>query len=109
MNKRIARQLAGLYPAEWRTRYGEEFQSFLETHPSNLRTILNVGVAAMREWVLSLGRLRMDQRQHSLTLMLYAYLGAIAAGVNFYWTVDDTPLAAVMHSHAALLTSWNMV
>ena len=51
----------------------------------------------------------MDLRQNSLVLMLYGYLAAIAAGVNFYWTVDDTALAAVMHNHRALLTSWNLV
>jgi hypothetical protein len=49
----------------------------------------------------------MDRRQHSLALMLYAYLGAIAAGINFYWSVDDTPLAAAMYDHSALVTSWN--
>jgi len=51
----------------------------------------------------------MDRRQHSLALMLYAYLGAIAAGINFYWSVDDTPLAAAMYDHSALVTSWNPV
>ena len=29
MNARLVSQLVGLYPQEWRTRYGEEFQSFL--------------------------------------------------------------------------------
>jgi hypothetical protein len=109
MNPRLVRQLIGLYPPAWRVRYRVEFQQFLETHPSNVRTIFNVIRCAMYERVLSLGELKMDQRQSSLTLMLYAYLGAIAAGVNFYWTVDDTPLAAAMHSHSTLMTSWNLV
>jgi len=63
----------------------------------------------MYERVLSLGRFKMDRREHSLALMLYAYLGAIAAGVNFYWTVADTPLAAAMRSRPGLFTSWNLV
>jgi hypothetical protein len=109
MNARLVSQLVGLYPQEWRTRYGEEFQSFLETHPSNLRTVLNVIGGAMHERLLSSGRLKMDRRQNSLALMLFAYLGALAAGINFYWTVDDTPLAAAMHSYSALFTSWNLV
>jgi hypothetical protein len=109
MNARLVRQLVSLYPQEWRTRYGEEFQSFLETHPSNLRTVLNVIGGAMHERVLSLRRFKMDRRQKSLALMLYAYLGAIAAGINFFWTVDDTPLAATMHKYSALFTSWNLV
>ena len=109
MNARLVGQLVTLYPQEWRTRYGEEFQSFLETHPSNLGTVLNVIGGAMHERVLSLGRFKMDRRQNSLALMLYAFLGAIAAGINFYWTVDETPLAAAMHDYSALFTSWNLV
>jgi hypothetical protein len=109
MNARLVSQLVSLYPQEWRTRYGEEFQSFLETHPSNLRTILNVIGGSLHERVLSLGKFTMDRRQNSLALMLYAYLGALAAGINFYWTVDDTPLAAVMQNYSALFTSWNLV
>jgi len=50
----------------------------------------------------------MDRRQNSLALMLYASLGALAAGINFYWTVDDTPLAAAMRNYLALFTSWNL-
>lgn len=109
MNARRARQLVSLYPSEWRARYGEEFQNFLEAYPSNVRTILNVIGCAIYERVLSIVSLKMDQREHSLTLMLYAYLSTIAAGVNFYWTVADTPLAAVMQSRPWLLISWNLV
>lgn len=109
MNTRLARRLAGLYPPEWQSRYGEEFQSFLETHPSNLGTIFDVVGGAMRERVLSLGRFKMDRRQHSLVWMLYAYLAAIAAGINFYWTVDDTPLAKAIGNQSQLFGSWTMV
>jgi hypothetical protein len=109
MNARLVRQLVSLYPQEWRTRYGEEFQSFLETHPSNLRTVLNVIGGVMHERVLSLRRFKMDRRQNSLALMLYAFLGAIAAGINFYWTVDDTSLVAAIYKYSALFTSWNLV
>jgi len=41
MNERLVRRLGSLYPPEWRTRYREEFQSFLEAHPSNVRTSHN--------------------------------------------------------------------
>ena len=109
MNARLVSQLVRLYPQAWRTRYAEEFQSFLETHPSNLRTILNVIGGALDERALSFRRFKMDRRQKSLAIMLYAYLGAVAAGINFYWTVDDTPLAAAMHNYSPLSTSWNLV
>jgi hypothetical protein len=109
MNARLVSQLVGLYPQEWRTRYGEEFQTFLETYPSNVRTILNVIGGALYERVLCFGRFTMDRRQNSLALMLYAYLSAVAAGINFYWSVADTPLGTAMHSRPGLFTSWNMV
>jgi hypothetical protein len=109
MNARLVRQLIGLYPPPWRTRYRNEFQGFLEAYPSNFQTILNVIGWAIYERVLSLGGFKMDRRQISLVLMVYGYLAAIAAGVNFYWTVDDTPLAAAMHNHSVLFTSWNLV
>ena len=109
MNARLVRQLIVLYPPTWRTRYGDEFRGFLETHPLNLPNLLNVIGWAMYERLLSLGAFKMDLRQNSLVLMLYGFLAVIAAGVNFYWTVDDRPLAAVMHNHLALLTSWNLV
>ncbi len=51
----------------------------------------------------------MDARQNSLTFTTFAGLAAFAAGVNFYWTVDDTPLALAMHGHGALLASWRLV
>ena len=51
----------------------------------------------------------MNARQQSLILMTYACLAAVSAGVNFYWTVDDTPLAAAMHQHPALLRSFDIV
>ncbi len=109
MNARLVRRLIGLYPAEWKTRYRLEFQCFLETHPSSLKSIFNVIGWGLYERILSFGEITMDQRQHSLALMLYAYLAAIAAGVNFYWTVDDTPLAAAMRNRTALSASWNLV
>jgi hypothetical protein len=108
MKERLVRQLISLYPPAWRVRYRDEFQAFLEVHPSNVRTVFNVIAWAMYERVLSLVRLEMDGRQQSLALMSYAYLGAMAAGLNFYWTVADTPLAAAMHTHFTLLTSWNV-
>jgi hypothetical protein len=109
MNSRRARRLAGLYPEEWRTRYREEFQLFLEDCPSNFRTILDVLGSAMHEHALSFWRSKMDRRRTCLALMLYACMIAIVAGTNFYWTVDDTPFVAAMTIHPALLTSWNLV
>lgn len=51
----------------------------------------------------------MDRRKTCLALMHYACMIAIVAGMNFYWTVDDTPLVAAIALHPALLLSWNLV
>jgi hypothetical protein len=109
MDARWARRLTALYPPAWRARYGDEFAAFLEEQPSTLGAIADVVVSAIRERVGGGVRLGMDSRQQSLVLMTYAYLAAVAAGVNFYYSVDDTPLAIAMRSHPVLLASFVMV
>jgi hypothetical protein len=109
MNEPFARQLIRLYPARWRARYGDEFCALLETYPRSLSTIVDVVAGALREHLRSAGVPDMNTRQQSLILMAYACLAAVAAGVNFYWTVDDTPLAVAMQRHAALHRSFNLV
>lgn len=109
MNARAARFLTALYPQSWRQRYRSEFEAFLEAHPSNVRNIVNVAAWAVFERLRSLGDIPMDARQNSLTLMIFSGVAAFAAGVNFYWTVDDTSLAGAMHNHGALLASWTLV
>lgn len=109
MNPRVARLLTALYPRAWRQRYQSEFEVFLEAHPSNMKSLVNVAAWAIYERFVSLGSIPMDARQNSLTFMTFSGLAAFAAGVNFYWTVDDTPLALAMHNHGALLASWTLV
>ena len=109
MDEPFARQLIRLYPARWRARYGDEFCALLEKYPRSLSTIVDVVAGALREHFRSVGAPAMNARQQSLILMTYACLAAVAAGVNFYWTVDDTPLAAAMHQHPALLRSFDIV
>ena len=109
MNARAARWLTRLYPPAWRARYGEEFAPFLEARPVTLRDVLNVVGCALNERARVLGEFKMSKLQHSLVLAVYAYLAAIAAGLNLYMTVDDTPLVDAMSSHAALFLCWNLV
>jgi hypothetical protein len=109
MDSRWARRLTALYPAAWRARYGAEFAAFLEEQPSTLGAIADVVTSAIRERVGGSVGLGMDSRQQSLVLMTYAYLAAVAAGVNFYYSVDDTPLATAMRSHPVLLASFLVV
>lgn len=51
----------------------------------------------------------MDQLRRSLVYIGFAWLAAIAAGVNLYWTVDDSPLVPAMRSHKDLSVFWNIV
>src|SRR5262249_52016846 len=80
-----------------------------EDQPATLPGILNVIGAALREQFRASGDFHMNARQRTLVLMAFAYLAAVAAGVNFYWTVNDTPLPTVMRSHTELSPSFRAV
>jgi len=109
MNKRLAHSLTGLYPRAWRARYGEEFQALLESHPNNVRALCDVVGRAIYERLFYVGGFNMNPDQRSLALMAYAWLAAVAAGANFYWTVADTPMATVMRSHSTLFALWTLI
>ena len=51
----------------------------------------------------------MTNTHRSFLLVSYACAAAVAGGINFYWTVDDTPLGPAMHAHGWWLTAWNVV
>ncbi|MGH9411298.1 MAG: hypothetical protein ACRD1V_17830 [Vicinamibacterales bacterium] len=108
MNPRLARRLASLYPRTWRGRYGDEFIVLLEDEALRCATIVNVAAGALREHV----RTRLESAmtiERRLTLTMYACLLAMCAGVNLYWTIDDTPLADAMKAHGALFLLWSVV
>ncbi len=49
--KRLAMTLTHLYPASWRTRYGEEFQAVLEQCPAGPGVVLNTAAGAAGAWL----------------------------------------------------------
>ncbi len=49
MNKRLARILVGLYPHEWKERYGREFMMLLEEEPEGARAVINIVRSACYE------------------------------------------------------------
>jgi hypothetical protein len=51
----------------------------------------------------------MNRLPRSLGAILCAYLVVIAAGINFYLTIDDSSLAAAMRANPGLSTAWNVV
>lgn len=71
--------------------------------------MFNVVGWAAYERLLSVGGFKVDGQPRSLAWMCFAFLASIAGGINFYWTVADTPLAGAMREHAVLFTSWNLV
>jgi hypothetical protein len=109
VQRRIVRRLIALYPRAWQARYADEFAVLLEEHALTFGTVLNVAVWAVREHLLGVRRLSMDARQRAVILMACASLAALAAGVNFYWTVDGTPMAYAMRAHPALFLSFRLI
>jgi hypothetical protein len=94
MRPHLSRTLIRLYPASWRARYEEEFATFLEAEPSDTRTALNIVAWACRERVRSFIEGDMAAPGRGLTLIGYAYLAAIVAGVNLYWMLTIRHLLA---------------
>jgi hypothetical protein len=109
MNRRAARLLTSLYPRPWRDRYGAEFEAFLVAGPRGLRAFTNVALSAFCEHLFPLGGFKMNRLPRSLGAILCAYLVVIAAGINFYLTIDDSSLAAAMRANPGLSTAWNVV
>jgi hypothetical protein len=109
MNSRLARRLTLLYPKAWRDRYGDEFVAFLQEHPATFDGLLDIIIAAVRERFRSPGEHAMSKPQHALILMAYAWIAAVAGGMNLSWTVDDNPLAGTMRSHPPMFMCWIVV
>jgi hypothetical protein len=101
--------LTRLYPRHWRIRYSAEFESFLEMGRGDLRTLLNVVWSALSEHISAIRGHKMSRVPRSLGAILCAYLAVIAAGINFYATVDDSSVATAMRSQPGLSTAWNVV
>jgi hypothetical protein len=109
VDARLARRLIALYPRVWKGRYADEFAGVLEAHPLTVGTVVDVCGWAIRERVLAIRSLSINARQRAVILMAYAALTALAAGVNFYWTVDGTPMADAMRAHRELALSFQVI
>lgn len=48
----------------------------------------------------------MKEVKSSRTLILFAGVATLTASANLYFTVDDTPLAAMVQSHSSLAACW---
>ncbi len=109
MRSRLILWLSSLYPAAWKTRYREEFQALLEQQNLTILVVLNVIGSAIRERIYPAGVPQMTRHQHTLTSIAFAWLLAVAAGLNFYGTVDDTLFIKLMYAHQLLNLSWLLI
>jgi hypothetical protein len=109
MSPALARLLTRLYPRRWRDRYGAEFEMMLLEGSGGIRTSANVLWSAFSEHILSFRGVNMNRLSGSLAAILCAYVAVIAAGLNFYATIDDSPLATETRTTLGLSGGWNLV
>jgi hypothetical protein len=86
--RRLERLLVGLYPRAWRERYEEEFVAMLEQRPASPSDLVDVALGALDAWVRPQvvsegGRLVIPRMRSSLLVVLWAWVGFVAAGVGF--------------------------
>lgn len=65
MNRRAARLMTRLYPRAWRSRYGAEFEAFLEEQSGGVRAVANVVLAAIGERLAPTVGGNMNQQAYS--------------------------------------------
>lgn len=65
MNRKVARLLTRLYPRRWRSRYGKEFEAFLEDGPGGLHMTANVIGSAVLERIFPTSGGKMNQQSPS--------------------------------------------
>ena len=70
MNPALARLLTRLYPRLWRERYGEEFETFLQTGHGGIRTSIDVVWSALWEHLVPIQGGNMDPNPNSFRAIL---------------------------------------
>lgn len=116
MHPRLAHLLTRLYPRPWRQRYADEFEALLLSSRNNLRTVADIILSALTEQaeqfaehIHALHGVPMNPLSRRYAAILTAYLVVIAAGLNLYATVDDTPLAPAMRLHIGMSLAWYLI
>ncbi len=70
MNPALARLLTRLYPRDWRERYGEEFEAFLEMGQGGFSTAANIVQSALSEHIFPTQGGNMDPNPNSFRAIL---------------------------------------
>jgi hypothetical protein len=108
MNALLTRGLRALYPESWRARYGAEFMALLNEEPPDAMGVVNIVRWACYERARSWFEGGPANQERGLTLIVYASLTAMLAGLNLYWTIDDTPLMKTMDVNGTAFAFWRM-
>jgi len=93
-----SRFLIRLYPSAWRTRYGPEFQTFLESRQVPLWDVLNIAACGLMERVS-------EAWQAALPLIGFAYWVTVAVGFSFYVAISDHPSALLWLCWAGMVAT----
>ncbi|HXS11500.1 MAG TPA: hypothetical protein VN734_02250 [Acidobacteriaceae bacterium] len=109
MHPRLAHLLTRLYPRPWRARYADEFEALLLSLHGGPRLAADILLSAFAEHIHALRGVTMNPLSRRFAVILTAYLAVIAAGINLYATVDDTPLAPAMRLHIGMALAWYLI
>ena len=103
MNPRLARWLIGLYPRDWRDRYGEEFAALLEMRQGDLRTVTNSIRSAFLEHIFPTQGGNMEQTVRTFRSMLKqpsAFLPPAMSLIALAMLLGDLAIYGVAHEVA---------
>jgi|CZKL01.1.fsa_nt_gi hypothetical protein len=109
MNPKLAQTLIRLYPAQWRSRYGEEFAALLKDKNFTAEDSFDVILSAITERIRLLGESMPSNRETAINLAAVSYLAAAAGGINLVATIDDSPVVAAMHQLLVPDIAWTIL
>jgi hypothetical protein len=121
MNRVVAHLLTRLYPRDWRERYGEEFEAFLQNGRGDLRTSANVLWSVFGERIFPTRGGNMDQQINSFgsiikrpsaflpVAMSLAALTMLLGSIARYWVVHGTYVVVRETDEGAVAHLWQLL
>ena len=114
MNRVVAHLLTCLYPRSWRSRYGAEFESLLQTGRGGLRTSANIVWSALCEHIFPTPGLKKDQDPRSFgafTKHPSAFLPLAMSLTALAMVLGDIAIHGVVHEadEGAVAHLWQLL
>jgi len=114
LGSRLLRRLVALYPAQWRRRYGTEFEALLAATPATPRAVLDVLVAAvdahlnptapLRRWPLMTERLR-----NAELALLTGWVVFVIGGIGFQRMTEYQAFTSAAGDHLGIGVAFDVV